>query len=88
MKNLEEYHGYKTLKQIYRDTISEESYEKGEVTNEEQVDSANNKSLDESDKQEVSKLKRDIIPLQAEMKASSDRLEKNDDKMKCIRKIL
>ena len=85
MKNLEEFHGYKTLKKIYLDSISEEVDEKSEEKNENQSDSSNNKHEDKSEYQEISKLKRDLITLKAQMKARSDKIEKNDAKMKDIR---
>ena len=48
-------------------------------------DSSINKSVDMSESHEISKLKRDVITLKAEMKARSDKIEKNDEKMKDIR---
>ena len=85
MKNLEEYNGYKTLKKIYLDSISKEVDEKSDETNESQSDTSNNKPDDKSDSQEISNLKRDIITLKAQMKARSDKIEKNEDRMKDIR---
>ena len=87
MKNVEEMHGYKTLKKIYLDSISEENDKKSEETNPNTSESSISKSDDrsESESQEISKLKRDMITLKAEMKARSDKIEKNDEKMKDIR---
>ena len=42
-------------------------------------------NVNESENREINKLKRDIVTLQAEMKARSDKIEQNDDKLKIIR---
>ena len=98
MKHLEEFHGYKTLKKMYLDSISEEVDEKsdennaeksvsvtGDEQNKEQSASNHVNTVDESKKRQINKLKRDIVTLQAEMKARSDKIEQNDDKLKIIR---
>ena len=64
---------------------SEEVNDKSEETNEDQSGFSKNKSNDKSETQEVNKLKRDIITLRAEIKARSDKIEKNDEKMKTLR---
>ena len=85
MKNLEELHGYKTLKKTYLDSISEEDDKEIEETNEKESDSCISKPDERSEAQEFNQLKRDIITLKAEMKARSDKIERNDDKMKILR---
>ena len=86
MKKLEENHGYKTLKSSYRESLSEEN-SVGETGDEHKVQTASIdvNDVNESDKREINKLKRDIVTLQAEMKARSDKIEQNDDKLKTIR---
>ena len=80
MKNLEEVHGYKTLKSTYKESLSDENG----CSNKEEENG--NTSENTSETQEVSKMKRDIITLQAEMKARNDKIEKNDEKIKILRK--
>ena len=84
MKHLETSYDYKTLKQSYLDSTSVKVDEMGEEKNKEELD-RESKLDNKSETQEISKLKRDIITLNAEMKARSDKLEKNDEKMKLIR---
>ena len=94
MKKLEEIHGYKTLKSSYVESLSNEKTdnETGDELNDEQSASTDVKTMNDSEKveirsetQEINQLKRDIITLKAEMKARSDKIEKNDEKMKIIR---
>ena len=80
MKNLEEVHGYKTLKSTYKESLSDENG----CSNKEEENG--NTSENTSETQEVSKMKRDIITLQAEMKARNDKIEKNYEKIKILRK--
>ena len=79
MKNLEEFHGYKTLKSTYKESLSDENGSKNEQEND---DTSENMS----ETQEVIQMKRDIITLKAEMKVRKDKIEQNDEKMKIIRK--
>ena len=65
MKNLEEVHGYKTLKSTYEESLSDENG----TENEEKDDTPENKA----ETQEVNKMKRDIITLKAEMKVRKDK---------------
>ena len=89
MKKLEEHHGYKTLKATYIEShVDEESVrENATEPNDEQSAPIIEKEniVDESETKEINKLRRDIVTLQAEMKARSDRIEHNDVKMKTIR---
>ena len=87
MKKLEENHGYKTLKSSYIESLSSEMpvSETGDDFIAEQSAATNVNTEDESKTQEIIKLKRDIITLKAEMKARSDKIENNDEKMKVIR---
>ena len=85
MKKLEENHGYKTLKSSYIESLSNEK--SVNETGDKLTVSTDVNTVDESEKgeidietQEISKLKRDIITLKAEMKARSDKIEKNDEK--------
>ena len=89
MKTLEEHHGYKTLKATYieslvddesvRENAKEPNYEQSAPIVEKE------KIVDESETKEINKLRRDIVTLQAEMKARSDKIEHNESKMKTIR---
>jgi len=87
MKKLEEDHGYKTLKSSYIESLSDEKSvsETGDDLNEAQPSSSIVNVVNESEKVEVIKLKRDIVTLQAEMKARSDKIEQNAGKLKIIR---
>ena len=87
MKKLEENHGYRTLKSYYIESLSnEKSVGESEDEVSQEPSAANNVNTgDEFKTQEISKLKRDIITLKAEMKARSDKIDKNDEKMKVIR---
>jgi len=83
MKKLEENHGYRTLKSYYIESLSnEKSVGESEDEISQEPSAANNVN---TRTQEISKLKRDIITLKAEMKARSDKIDKNDEKMKVIR---
>jgi len=89
MKQLEERHGYKTLKATYIESlVDEESVsENTKETNDEQSAPIveKEKIVDESETKEINKLRRDIVTLQAEMKARSDIIEHNDVRMKILK---
>ena len=87
MKKLEEDQGYKTLKSSYIESLSNEKSvsETGGERNEVQPYSSIVNTVNESEKVEVTKLKRDIVTLQAEMKARSDKIEQNGGKLKILR---
>jgi len=57
-------------------------------SNDHSTSTAKNTSANSSETHEVTKMKRDIITLKAEIKAWKDKIEQNDEKINGIRKIL
>ena len=89
MKNLEELYGYKTLKSTYKESLSDENGSKNEeeeISDDHSTSNVKNTSENKSETPEVTKMKRDIITLKAEMKARKDKIEQNDEKIDGIRK--
>ena len=88
MKNLEESYGYKTLKSTYEESLSDEngSENEEEISDDHSTSTVKNTSENSSETPEVTKMKRDIITLKAEMKARKDKIEQNDEKIDSIRK--
>ena len=89
MKNLEESHGYKTLKSTYLESLSDvngDTNKEEENENDSTSISKNTSENSPTEPQEINKMKRDIITLQAEMKARKDKIDQNDEKMKDLRK--